>query len=90
MHIDIDIADTGIGLDPVQLERLFEPFNRVGAERTLIAGHGIGLAYARALARAMGGDITVTSQPSEGTCFTLQMRFAPDESEAAQPRTALG
>ena len=61
-----------------------------GQGHTLIAGHGIGLAYARALARAMGGDITVTSQPSEGTCFTLQMRFAPDESEAAQPRTALG
>jgi signal transduction histidine kinase len=86
----IDIADTGIGLDPVQLERLFEPFNRVGAERTRIEGHGIGLAYARALARAMGGDITVTSQPGEGTCFTLHLRLAPDDSEVAPPLTDLG
>jgi signal transduction histidine kinase len=86
----LDIADTGIGLDPVQLERLFEPFNRVGAERTRIEGHGIGLAYARALARAMGGDITVTSQPGEGTCFTLHLHLAPDDSEVAPPLTDLG
>ncbi len=86
----IDIADTGIGLDPVQLERLFEPFNRVGAEHTLVEGHGIGLAYARVLARAMGGDITVTSHPGEGTCFTLHLRLAPDDSEVAPPRTAQG
>jgi signal transduction histidine kinase len=89
-EVRIDIADTGIGLDPIQLERLFEPFNRVGAERTLIEGHGIGLAHARALARAMGGDITVKSQPGEGTCFTLHLRLAPDDSEVAPPRTALG
>ncbi len=88
-EVHIDIADTGIGLDPVQLERLFEPFNRVGAERTLIEGHGIGLAYARALARAMGGDITVTSQPGKGSCFTLHLRRAPNDPEVAPPRTAL-
>ena len=81
----IDIADTGIGLDSVQLERLFEPFNRVGAERTHIEGHGIGLAYARTLARAMGGDITVKSQPGEGTCFTLHLHVAPDDSEPERP-----
>jgi signal transduction histidine kinase len=88
--VHVDIADTGVGLDPVQLERLFEPFNRVGAERTQIEGHGIGLAYARALARAMGGDISVTSQPGKGSCFTLHLRRAEEVLEVLPPSTVLG
>jgi signal transduction histidine kinase len=86
--VQLDITDTGIGLDAVQLERLFEPFNRVGAERTLVEGHGIGLAHARALARSMGGDITVTSQPGLGSCFTLHLRSAPAQGQnGASPPT---
>jgi signal transduction histidine kinase/HAMP domain-containing protein len=71
--VHVDIIDSGIGLAPTQLERLFEPFNRVGAERTDVEGHGLGLAHSRALARSMGGDITVDSQPGKGSCFTLHL-----------------
>ena len=74
--VHVDIIDSGIGLGPAQLERLFEPFNRVGAERTGVEGHGLGLAHSRALARSMGGEITVTSEPVRGSCFTLHLRRA--------------
>jgi len=76
--VHVDIIDSGIGLGPAQLERLFEPFNRVGAERTGVEGHGLGLAHSRALARSMGGEITVISQPGQGSCFTLHLRRAAD------------
>jgi signal transduction histidine kinase len=79
----VDITDSGIGLGPAQLERLFEPFNRVGAERTGVEGHGLGLAHSRALARSMGGEITVRSQPGRGSCFTLHLHRA---DPAAAPR----
>jgi signal transduction histidine kinase len=81
--VHVDITDSGIGLGPAQLERLFEPFNRVGAERTGVEGHGLGLAHSRALARSMGGEITVSSQPGRGSCFTLHLHRA---DPAAAPR----
>jgi hypothetical protein len=84
----VDIIDSGIGLGPVQLERLFEPFNRVGAERTGVGGHGLGLAHSRALARSMGGEITVTSQPGRGSCFTLHLCRAADPGHGRDPLPA--
>ena len=83
--VHVDITDSGIGLAPAQLERLFEPFNRVGAERTGIEGHGLGLAHSRALARSMGGEITVSSQPGQGSCFTLHLQRAGHPAAASRP-----
>ncbi len=74
--VHVDIIDSGIGLAPTQLERLFEPFNRVGAERTDVEGHGLGLAHSRALARSMGGDITVDQPARQG--LVLHVASAPD------------
>ena len=84
-NVHVDITDSGIGLAPAQLERLFEPFNRVGAERTVVEGHGLGLAHSRALARSMGGEITVTSQPGQGSCFTLHLQSAGHPTAASRP-----
>jgi len=88
--VHVDITDSGIGLGPAQLERLFEPFNRVCAERTGVEGHGLGLAHSRALARSMGGEITVTSQPGQGSCFTLHLRRAIDHGQGPDPLPAAG
>jgi signal transduction histidine kinase len=87
--VHVDIADSGIGLAPPQLERLFEPFNRVGAERTGVEGHGLGLAHSRALARSMGGEITVTSQPGQGSCFTLHLHRVDRPTAGPQPARVL-
>jgi signal transduction histidine kinase len=83
--VHVDITDDGIGLGQAHLERLFEPFNRVGAERTGVEGHGLGLAHSRALARSMGGEITVTSQPGQGSCFTLHLHRAGPSAPGQPP-----
>ncbi len=87
--VHVDITDSGIGLAPTQLDRLFEPFNRVGAERTGVEGHGLGLAHSRALARSMGGEITVTSQPGQGSCFMLHLHRADAPNAGQKPSRAL-
>jgi signal transduction histidine kinase len=60
-----------------QLEAMFEPFTQVG--RSLTSHHegtGLGLAISRELARAMGGDLSVASEPGQGSTFRLTLPFA--------------
>jgi PAS domain S-box-containing protein len=72
-HIDITVADNGPGLSADQQARLFQPFERLGAQRGSVAGTGLGLALARQLAEAMGGTITVRSAPGAGATFELRL-----------------
>ena len=70
--VQIDVADTGVGIPIDKVERIFEPF--VQAERALSAadhGVGLGLAISRQLARAMSGDILVATALGRGSTFTL-------------------
>ncbi|MEK8049616.1 HAMP domain-containing sensor histidine kinase [Ideonella sp. DXS22W] len=69
----IEVADSGIGMSAEQCAHLFEPFNRLGAERLGVSGHGLGLSIARAYALAMGGDLTVQSVSGEGSCLRLRL-----------------
>ncbi|MCY7315731.1 MAG: PAS domain-containing protein [Rubrivivax sp.] len=69
----LQVADDGPGLSEEQQLRLFNPFERLGAERGPVAGSGLGLALTRQLLEAMGGRITVQSQPGQGACFTVQL-----------------
>lgn len=72
--IRIHVTDTGIGIPADMIEEIFEPFVQVG--RSLSSAHegtGLGLAISRQLARAMGGDLTVVSEPGAGSTFTLHL-----------------
>ena len=72
--VDIALADTGIGIPPEQIDRIFEPF--VQAKHALRAsdqGVGLGLAISRQLARAMGGELRVASTVGVGSTFTLTL-----------------
>ncbi|MFN7022552.1 MAG: ATP-binding protein [Phycisphaerales bacterium] len=87
--IRFDVADTGIGMTPDQLDRLFTPFTQADSSTTRhFGGTGLGLAISRRLARMMGGDITVRSQPGRGSVFTLRLTarsIAPAQAQPAAP-----
>ena len=75
--IRIEVRDTGRGISPADLERVFDPFVRV--DQTLnrpTEGTGLGLAISRELARAMNGDLTVASELGVGSTFTLVLPAA--------------
>jgi histidine kinase len=73
----VTVTDTGIGLASEDLERVFERFYRVPGVERPPGGSGIGLAIARAVARAHGGDLVAASGgPGRGTTFTLQLPTA--------------
>lgn len=74
--VRIEIADRGPGLTPEKQAQLFEPFNRLGLERSSVEGHGIGLALAKRLVELQGGSIGVDSPPGEGATFWVELPAA--------------
>lgn len=78
--VAIEIHDTGVGIPADHIDRIFEPFVQVNRSLTNVAngGVGLGLAISRALARAMGGDITARSALGDGSTFELTLPRAPD------------
>lgn len=78
------VEDTGIGMSPEQVGRLFERFTQADETTTRkFGGTGLGLALSRAFAQLLGGDITVASVEGRGTCFTLRVpASAPDRTVA--------
>ncbi|HJP84867.1 MAG TPA: ATP-binding protein [Gemmatimonadaceae bacterium] len=73
-HVRIQVRDTGHGIRPELLDKIFEPFVQGQAPLTRTAeGTGLGLAISREFARAMGGDITVESELGRGSVFTLTL-----------------
>lgn len=71
---DFAVTDSGTGISPEDLERLFQPFTQVDASSTRrFGGTGLGLTIARRMANIMGGDITVTSELGKGSTFTLSV-----------------
>jgi signal transduction histidine kinase len=77
--IELAVADTGIGMTAEQQAKLFEEFSQ--ADRTIaqhFGGTGLGLAITRKLARMMGGDVTVTSEPGKGSVFMVRLPCGTD------------
>ena len=79
----LTVSDTGFGLTPEQQAHLFEPFNRLGAERRGIEGTGLGLAISRRLIGLMGGEIRVDSSPGRGSSFGVVLPRAQPEAAAS-------
>jgi PAS domain S-box-containing protein len=77
-EVRVDVADTGIGMDEAQQRDLFQPFNRLGAERLSIDGTGLGLVIARSLVEGMRGRLEVESRAGEGSCFSVWLPAATD------------
>lgn len=84
-RIRLSVADTGPGIEPNQLPRLFTPFERLDAAASGIDGTGLGLALSRRLVEAMGGRIGVESRRGVGTTFWVELQSAqPAAVETAE------
>ncbi len=81
------IDDTGPGLTQDQLGKLFEPLNRLGAERTRVPGQGLGLTTARMLTQAMGGKLKAWSQMGTGSRFAVSLTLAKPERPVGAPES---
>lgn len=81
--IRISIIDTGKGISAEGLAKLFTPFERIGAEKTLTEGTGLGLTVAKKLTEAMGGRIGVESTPGEGSTFWIELPACESQLEQA-------
>ncbi len=84
--LEIEVSDTGIGMDEATVARLFQRFMRADESTTRRhGGTGLGLEISRDLARVMGGDITVRSTPGAGSSFTVSLPLDPAEPAPALP-----
>jgi signal transduction histidine kinase len=83
--VELSVADSGVGIPPAHLERIFDPFWQVEQTRTRkVGGTGLGLSVARQLARLLGGDLTVESEVGRGSTF--RVRLGTEPTTAGHPR----
>jgi signal transduction histidine kinase len=81
--VRVSVDDTGQGLSQVQLEQLFDPFNRLGQELGTEPGTGIGLVICKRLVEQMGGRIGVDSEVGVGSCFWFELDAASEPPEGS-------
>ena len=81
-RVQIVVRDDGPGIAPEMIDRLFSPFERLGAEHGTVEGTGLGLAVSRGIIEAMGGRITAESNPGNGAAFMIELEAAAAVSDA--------
>ncbi|HZU80412.1 MAG TPA: PAS domain S-box protein [Acidimicrobiales bacterium] len=74
--VRVSVADTGRGIRPEDMDRVFEPFDRLGAEQSGVEGTGVGLSLSRHLVEQMNGALTVESVPEVGSTFSAELPAA--------------
>jgi signal transduction histidine kinase/ActR/RegA family two-component response regulator len=82
---EIRVADSGRGIAPEHLGRVFTPFDRLGADQWEVEGTGIGLSLSKRLMDLMGGEIGFESTPNEGSVFSIRLVLAEDPLSPLQP-----
>ncbi len=83
-HLTFAVSDTGIGMTPEQIQKLFKSFSQAEATtQHKYGGTGLGLAISRDFCRMMGGDIVVTSEPGAGSTFTITLPVECVQVESA-------
>jgi PAS domain S-box-containing protein len=85
-QVMFNVTDTGPGLSAEQVSHLFEPFNRLGAERTNVEGTGIGLVIVKRLTDLMHGRLDVSSAPGTGSSFKVWLAQTSLNADAARLR----
>ncbi|MCD4752691.1 MAG: response regulator [Anaerolineaceae bacterium] len=89
-HIQIDVSDTGIGLAPEEINRLFKAFSQADASTTRkFGGTGLGLAISKQLVNLMEGDIWVTSKIGEGSTFSFTIEEKVNNVEESEETTSM-
>ena len=83
--LQLEVEDSGPGILPEQLQRIFKPFIQAGHSSDDVEGSGLGLAISKSFVKLMGGEISVESEPGKGTLFRIELPVAP--AETAQVRS---
>ena len=89
-RIRFEVSDTGVGMTPDQLEKIFRPFEQVGDVQSRAAGTGLGLAISQQLVRLMGSDLKVESVLGEGSTFWFEASFSVVNAIAEPQHQAIG
>jgi two-component system, sensor histidine kinase and response regulator len=85
-RVSFEVRDTGIGIEPARLGRLFEPFEQADAATTRVyGGTGLGLAIAKQLVELMGGEIGASSEPGRGSSFRFSVPLEAGDAAAGEP-----
>jgi signal transduction histidine kinase len=83
-RVEYSVEDTGIGIPDAAHDFVFDEFRQVDGSTTRVyGGSGLGLALARGLARRLGGEITLASQPGVGSTFKVELPLRPDRADAS-------
>lgn len=78
--LQIHVEDTGVGMEPAELDELFGTFTQTSSGKRLHSGTGLGLALSQQIIRLMGGDISAWSSIGEGSRFTIDLDFSPSSA----------